>query len=112
MYDSFNLGNNAKHMPQTRRAILEFLSQCFSDEIAALQKCNELERRSHVVRSEPALYDGVLRVGGTLHYSALSVGRAKSRTIACCLHAPSRAQGSRRNNTHYASGCFMHHLDL
>ena len=46
-------------------------SQSFSDELLTLQKGDELKRSSHIVKLDPVVQDGILRVGGRLHRSAL-----------------------------------------
>lgn len=47
-------------------------SQSFSDEFMTLQKGEKLKRNSHIVKLDPIVHDGILRVGGRLHWSALS----------------------------------------
>lgn len=46
-------------------------SQSFSDELMTLQKGDKLKRSSHMVKLDPVVQDGILRVGGRSHQSAL-----------------------------------------
>ncbi len=46
-------------------------SQCFSDELITLQKGDKPQRSSPIVKLDPVVQDGILRVGGRLHQSAL-----------------------------------------
>lgn len=59
----------------TRRAetaIIQFSQrQTFHEELCALQKGDKIKRSSFIVRLDPFLQDGVLRVGGRLHQAAL-----------------------------------------
>ena len=45
--------------------------QGFSDELMTLQKGDKLKRSSHTIKLDPVVKDGILRVGGRLHQSAL-----------------------------------------
>lgn len=47
--------------------------QSFKNEITALQKGDKLERNSHIIKLDPVLQDGVLRVGGRLGQSSLPI---------------------------------------
>ncbi|KAL4008191.1 hypothetical protein ACER0C_002043 [Sarotherodon galilaeus] len=46
-------------------------NQSFAEELASLQKGDKLKRSSHIAKLDPFVQDGVLRVGGRLHESAL-----------------------------------------
>lgn len=46
-------------------------NQCFSDELKALQRGDKLKGSSHIVKLDPVVQDGILRVGGRLLQSAL-----------------------------------------
>ncbi|XP_037631889.1 uncharacterized protein LOC119491753 [Sebastes umbrosus] len=46
-------------------------SQGFGDELISLQKGDKLKGSSHIVKLDPVLQNGILRVGGRLHQSAL-----------------------------------------
>lgn len=46
-------------------------SQSFSDELMTLQNGDKLKRSSHIVKLDPVMQDGILRVGGRLHQSTL-----------------------------------------
>ena len=45
--------------------------QGFSDELMTLQKGDKLKRSRHIIKLDPVVQDGILRVGGRLHQSAL-----------------------------------------
>ncbi|XP_038133532.1 uncharacterized protein LOC119778397 [Cyprinodon tularosa] len=57
---------------RSETAIIQFSQrQTFHKELCALQKGDKVKRSSFIVRLDPFLQDGVLRVGGRLHQAAL-----------------------------------------
>ncbi|XP_055012690.1 uncharacterized protein LOC129409784 [Boleophthalmus pectinirostris] len=61
-----------KDIRRAEAAIIQFCqSQTFHEELCALQKGEKIKRSSSIVKLDPFLQDGVLRVGGRLHHAAL-----------------------------------------
>ncbi|KAL7870792.1 hypothetical protein SRHO_G00082890 [Serrasalmus rhombeus] len=61
-----------KDIRRAETAIIQFSQrQTFHEELCALQKGDKIRRSSFIVKLDPFLQDGVLRVGGRLHHAAL-----------------------------------------
>lgn len=71
------LTKNESHLTaaELENAEIEIIKFCqsetFGDEITTLQKGGKIKRTSHIVKLDPVLDNGVLRVGGRLQRSAL-----------------------------------------
>ena len=68
-----------KDIMEAETAIIQFSQkQTSCEEVKSLQKGEKVKRSSPILKLDPLLQDGILRVGGRLHHSALPEHKASS----------------------------------
>lgn len=81
-----NLGREILTVDDLKEAELEIIRHCqrrrFQDEINSLKKGEPIKRSSYIYKLNPVLQDGILRVGGRLHRSAMPEESKHSAILA------------------------------